>query len=71
MFGRLQEHEIELERIEKHVDQEKKPKSLTLKTKVKDHDINQEDESQSTSDEDDALIKKLEKILKEGNDKGN
>lgn len=50
LFGKLQEHEIELGRQEKHEDQEKKPKSLALKTRVKDHDSNQEDESHSTGD---------------------
>ena len=64
LFGKLQEHEIELERLEKHGNQEKKPKSLALKTRVKDRDSNKEDEFQPTSNEYDALIKKFEKFLR-------
>lgn len=44
---------------------------ISLKTKIKSYDSNQVDESQSTSDEDDFIVKKFEKVLKEGNDKIN
>lgn len=64
LFGKIQEYELEHERLEKYEVQEKKPKSLTLKIRVKDHDSNQKDESQSTSDEDDALIQKFENLLR-------
>ena len=67
LFGKLQEHEIKLERLEKCEDQEKNSKNIALKTRVKDHDSNQKNESQSTSDEDDALIKKIEKFLRKEN----
>jgi hypothetical protein len=50
--------------LEKHEYQENNYKNVSLKTRVKDHDSNQDDESQSTSDEDDALIKKFEKFLR-------
>lgn len=64
VFSKVQEHEIELQRLEKHESPKKKLKSLALKTRVKNHDNNQEDESQSNSDEDDVLIKKFEKFLR-------
>lgn len=64
LFGKLQEHDIRLERLEKHEDQEKNFKNIALKTRLKHYDSKQDDESQSTSDEDDALVKKFEKFLK-------
>ena len=62
LFGKLQEHEIELGRLEKHEIQVKDSKDIALKMKVKHYDSNQEDES--TSEEDGALIKKFEKFLR-------
>ena len=62
LFGKLQEHELELERLEKHEIQVKDSKDIALKTKFKNYDSNQEDESDS--DEDDDLIKKFEKFLR-------
>lgn len=77
LFGNLQEHEIELDwlerykldhdRLEKHEGREIKVKSLSFKSK---HDSDQEKGSQYEDHEYDALIKKL-KILKRGKDKGN
>lgn len=65
LFEKLQEHEIELEILEKHEVQVKNLKDIILKTRVKNHDNNEEDES--TNDEDDDLIKRFEKFLrKEG-----
>ena len=61
LFGKLQEHELELERLEKHEIQVKDSKDIALKTRIKNNDSNQEDES--TSSEDDDLIKKFEKFL--------
>ncbi|CAJ2657071.1 unnamed protein product [Trifolium pratense] len=65
LFGKLQEHEIELGRLEKHEVQEKKYKSLALKSKARDYDSNDE-ESQSESGEDDVevIVKKLKELLK-------
>lgn len=62
LFIKLQEREIELERLEKHEIQVKYSKDIALKTRVKNYDNNQEDEF--TSDEDGNLIKKFEKFLK-------
>lgn len=62
LFGKLQEHEIELGRLEKHEYQENNYKNVYLKTRFKDHDNDQEDESQSTSGEYDSLVKKFEKF---------
>lgn len=45
LFSKLQEHELELKRREMHEYQEKKPKCLDLKNKIKGYDSNQEDES--------------------------
>jgi len=70
LFGKLQEHELELDRLEKKNEgSEHKVRSLVLNTKVKKNDSEREEESHSDSDEDDSLIKK--KVLKEGNDKRN
>lgn len=67
LFGKLQEHELELDRLEKNEGCEHKVRSLALKTKVKNYESEQEDESQSDSeedDDDDALIKKFKEFLK-------
>ncbi|CAJ2638078.1 unnamed protein product [Trifolium pratense] len=66
LFGKLQEHEIELGRLEKHEVQEKKYKSLALKSKARDYDSNDK-ESQSENGEDDdveIIVKKLKELLK-------
>ena len=62
LFGKLQEYETELARLEKHEIQVKDSKDMALNTRIKNHDSNQEDES--TSSEDDDLIKKIEKVLR-------
>lgn len=62
LFGKLQEHEIEHKILEKHEIQVKDSKYISLKTRVKNHDSDQEDDS--ISDEDDDLIKKFEKFLR-------
>lgn len=64
LFSKLQEHEIELERLEKHEENKKNSRTISLKTKIKCYDDNQKDVSQSISDEDDALIKKFEIFLR-------
>lgn len=61
LFGKLQEHEMELERLEKHEIQVKGLKDYILKTIVKFHDSNKEDEF---TYEDDDLIRKFEKLLR-------
>lgn len=61
LLRKLQEHEIELEILDKHEDQENIFKNIALKTRVKNHDDNQEYES--TNDEDGDLIKRFEKFL--------
>src|SRR3954471_14551680 len=62
LFGKLQEYETELGRLETHEIQIKDSKDIALKTRVKHHDSNQEDES--TSEEDNEFIKKFEKFLR-------
>ena len=62
LFGKLQEYETELARLEKNEIQVKDSKDIALNTRIKNHDSNQEDES--TSSEDDDLIKKIEKVLR-------
>lgn len=52
LFGKLQEYESELERLENHEAQENKLKRFASKTKIKGYDSNKENESQSTSNED-------------------
>src|SRR3954468_7738423 len=62
LFGKLQEYETKLGRLETHEIQLKDSKDIALKTRVKHHDSNQEDES--TSEEDNEFIKKFEKFLR-------
>src|SRR3954466_8716895 len=62
LFGKLQEYETELGRLETHEIQIKDSKDIALKTRVKHHDRNQEDES--TSEEDNEFIKKFEKFIR-------
>lgn len=57
LFGKLQEHKIELKKLERHEDEKKNLKSLALNIRFKDHDSNQEDDF--TIDEDYDLIKKF------------
>lgn len=57
LFGKLQEHELELERLEKDEENEKNSKTFSLKTKIKSYESNQDDEFQSTSDEYNSLVK--------------
>lgn len=62
LFGKLQEHEIELEKLERREDERKNSKRHALKTRVKKYDSSKEDES--TNDEDDDLIKRFKKFLR-------
>ena len=65
LFGKLQEHELELGRLEKHENQEKKSKGVALKVYSK------EDRNDGVSEEDEnfmLLIKRLGKFFSK-NDK--
>ncbi|KAK2353731.1 gag-protease polyprotein [Trifolium repens] len=64
LFGKLQEHEIELGRLEKHEVQEKKNKSLALKTKARDYDSDDEESQLESEDDVEALFKKFKEFLK-------
>jgi hypothetical protein len=64
LFGKLQEHEIELGRLEKHEVQEKKNKSLALKTKARDYDSDDEESQLESEDDVEALVKKFKEFLK-------
>lgn len=69
VLEKLQKHEIELELLKKHENQEKNSKNISLKTKVENHDSNQEGET--TNDEDDDLIKRFEKFFRKEREKIN
>jgi hypothetical protein len=64
LFGKLQEHEIELGRLEKHEVQEKKNKSFALKTKARDYDSDDEESQLESEDDVEALVKKFKEFLK-------
>ncbi|KAK2423291.1 rust resistance kinase Lr10 [Trifolium repens] len=64
LFGKLQEHEIELGRLEKHEVQEKKNKSLALKTKARDYNSDDEESQLESEDDVEALFKKFKEFLK-------
>ncbi|KAK2437759.1 hypothetical protein QL285_022616 [Trifolium repens] len=64
LFGKLQEHEIELGRLEKHEVQEKKNKSLALKTKARDYDSDDEESQLESENDVEALVKKFKEFLK-------
>lgn len=59
LFGKLQEHELELGRLEKHESQEKKSKGIALKIDTKD------DKDDETSEDENfmLLVKKLGKFF--------
>ncbi|XP_050883362.1 uncharacterized protein LOC127086620 [Lathyrus oleraceus] len=60
LFGKLQEHELELGRLEKHENQEKKSKGITLKDDTK------EEQENDASEEDEnfmLLVKRLDKLF--------
>lgn len=59
LFGKLQEHEIELARLEQHEEGVKKQKNISLKA---ESNVLQQDES-SDEDENITLVKKLGKFL--------
>lgn len=63
LFGKLQDHEMELEILQKHEIQVKDAKDVVLKIIVKFHDNNQEEDS--TYDDDDLIRKFEKKIRKE------
>ena len=72
LFGKLQEHELELGRLEQQEGLEKNVRSLALKTRFKDNDSSQEEESQSDSGKDDesieVLVRNFGKFLKRRKD---
>ncbi|XP_045798087.1 uncharacterized protein LOC123892341 [Trifolium pratense] len=65
LFGKLQEHEMELDQLERHEGRENKVRTLALKTKARDYDSDDE-ESQSEKDDEDVevLFKKFKNFLK-------
>lgn len=60
LFGKLQEHELELKRLEKHVNQEKKSKGISLKLDIKEE---QEDDALEEDENSVLLVKRLGKLF--------
>lgn len=60
LFGKLQKHELELGRLEKHANQEKKSKGNTLKVDSKEE---QEDDTPEEGENFMLLVKKLGKFF--------
>nr|UBX54589.1 transposon Pol polyprotein [Lupinus angustifolius] len=68
LFGKLQEHELELSQLDPHEEQEKKKKNISLKEKVDRHESSG-DESEKDDMEDISLfVKKFSKFLKRNKD---
>ena len=72
LFGKLREHEIEMQRLNELESSEKKVRNITLKTSTKKND-EPEDEVVKSSDSDNLNLptKTFGKYLKEKGSKGN
>ena len=72
MFGKLREHEIEMQRLNELESSEKKVRNIALKTSTKKND-EPEDEVVESSDSENLnlLVKRFGKYLKKKGSKGN
>jgi hypothetical protein len=64
LFGKLQEHEMELHQLERHEGREHKVRSLALKSKARDYDSDDEESQLESEDDVEALFKKFKEFLK-------
>ena len=63
LFGKLQEHEMELQRLNQNEETDKKKRSITLKASSS---MQEENEGEESEDEDDfsLFVKKFQKYVK-------
>jgi len=72
LFGKLREHEIEIQRLCELETSEKKVKSITLKAISKKSDETEEEATESSDNENlNLLVKRFGKYLKRKGNKGN
>jgi len=72
LFGKLREHEIEMQRINELESSEKKVKNVSLKISTKRNDEPRDEVIKSSDNENlNLLVKRFEKYLKKKGSKGN
>jgi len=72
LFGKLREHEIEMQRLSELESSEKKEKSIALKASSKKSDEIEEEAAESSDNENlNLLVKRFGKYLKRKGNKGN
>jgi len=72
LFGRLREHEIEMQRLNEQDSSEKKVKNIALKSSIKNNEEFDEEVVQSSENENlNLLVKRFGKFLKRRGNKGN
>jgi len=72
LFGKLREHEIEMQRLSELESSEKKVKTITLKVNSKKSDETEEEATESSDNENlNLLVKRFRKYLKRKGNKGN
>src|ERR1044072_1536791 len=66
LFGKLQEHELELGRLEQSEEHDKKKRNISLKAKANEDEDTQSDDSQQEEDDENIalLVKKFGKFLR-------
>jgi len=72
LFGKLREHEIEMQRLNEQESSEKKMNTIALKTSTKKSDEPEEEVAESSDNENlNLLVKRFGKYLKRKGNKGN
>ncbi|KAF1864711.1 hypothetical protein Lal_00032031 [Lupinus albus] len=64
LFGKLQEHELELTQLDQHEEQEKKKKNISLKAKVEKYDSSEDEDDKEETDDMSLFVKKFSKFLR-------
>ncbi|KAF1866156.1 hypothetical protein Lal_00031460 [Lupinus albus] len=63
LFGKLQEHELELSQLEQHEEQEKKKKNISLKETIDKYDSSEDEDDKEETDDMSLFVKKFSKFL--------
>ncbi|KAF1895936.1 hypothetical protein Lal_00033941 [Lupinus albus] len=64
LFGKLQEHELELSQLYQHEELEKKKKNISLKAKSEKYDSSEDEDDKEEIDDMSLFVKKFSKFLR-------
>ncbi|KAF1893088.1 hypothetical protein Lal_00011161 [Lupinus albus] len=64
LFGKLQEHELELSQLDQHEELEKKKKNISLKLKAQKYDSLEDEDDMEETDDMSLFVKKFSKFLR-------